>query len=140
MRRLLSLYLLPSTLYPYHTFNKVPIIPRSRRNGIYIPLATPATAVVLPNGATLDITIYQAIVLTLGALIFIGALVCAAWTTGTSRGVLVVAAVLPALTLVVFRAQAPMLQKFPIGGCDRIRASPSRTCAVPAHCSWHSSG
>src|SRR5690349_1734160 len=71
----------------------------------YVPLQ--ATSVVLPNGTTLDITLYQLIVLTFGAAILAGALVCAARTTLARRLVLAVAALLLALTLVVFHAQAP---------------------------------
>ncbi|HST87225.1 MAG TPA: hypothetical protein VLJ14_02515 [Ktedonobacterales bacterium] len=77
----------------------------------------PATAVTLPGGSTLDITIYQVIVLALGALIFIGAIACAVQATRTSRGVLAVAAVLLALTLMFFHAQTPRNLKIPIGGC-----------------------
>jgi hypothetical protein len=73
----------------------------------YFPL--PATAVVLPNGTTLDITLYQMSVLALGALIFASALACAMRTTLSRWVVLAVAAVLLTLTLVVFHAQEPTL-------------------------------
>ena len=78
-----------------------------RHNNVvsYVPL--PATSVMLPNGSTLGITLYQIIVLTFGALILAGALACAARTTYARWLVLAVAAVLLALTLVFFRAQAP---------------------------------
>ncbi len=78
----------------------------------------PTTAVVLPNGSTLNITIYQVIVLTLGVLILVGALACAARTTQARRGMLATAAMLLALTLVFFQAQTPMVQIIPNGGCD----------------------
>src|SRR5690349_20196374 len=41
----------------------------------------PATAVLLPNGSALNITVYQVIVLALGALIFASTLACAMRTT-----------------------------------------------------------
>jgi hypothetical protein len=99
-------------------WHSCPDLSCTARTGTGVSLTYPATAVILPNGATLDITIYQVIVLALGALIFLGALACAAWTTHISRGVLAVAALLLALTLVFFHGQPPMMQKFPIGGCD----------------------
>ncbi len=87
-----------------------------RVNGgvIFIPL--PATVVVLPGGATLDITLYQIIVLALGALILASALARAMRTTLARRLVLAVAAALLALTLVVFHAQAPMQSLVSIAG------------------------
>lgn len=81
----------------------------------YEPL--PATAVVLRNGYTLDITHYQVIVLGLGVVIFISALACAMRTTPARILVLAFAAVSLALTLKFFRAQPPMLQEVP---ADRI--------------------
>jgi hypothetical protein len=68
----------------------------------------PATAVILPNGSTFNITVYQVIVLGLGALILVSALACAMRTTRVRLGVLATVAVLLALTLVVFRAQGPL--------------------------------
>ncbi len=77
------------------------------RTGTIILVPNPATAVILPSGSTLNITLYQVIVLTLSALILVSTLACAKRTTYARRGVLAVAAVLLALTLVFFRAQAP---------------------------------
>jgi hypothetical protein len=71
----------------------------------YVPL--PATTIVLPGGATLGITLYQILVLALGALILGSALACALRTTRARQMVLAAAAVLLALTLMVFHAQAP---------------------------------
>lgn len=76
------------------------------------------TAVILPDGSALNITIYQVIVPALGAVIFVSALACAMRTTRARLGVLATAAALLALTLLVFRAQTPMVQIIPIGGCD----------------------
>jgi len=68
----------------------------------------PATAVILPNGSTFNITVYQVIVLTLGALIVVSALACAMRTTHVRLGVLATVAILLALTLVVFHTQGPL--------------------------------
>jgi hypothetical protein len=83
------------------------VVSTCRSNNVirYVPL--PATSVLLPNGSMLGITLYQIIVLTFGVVIFASALACAARTTFARRIVLAVAAVLLALTLVVFHAQAP---------------------------------
>src|SRR5690349_17193522 len=86
--------------------------------GAFGQVPYPATAVVLPNGAPFDITIYQVIELVLGALVFVGAIACALRTTKARRLVLAAAALLLALTLVLFRAQPPLLLTIPPGGCD----------------------
>jgi hypothetical protein len=86
--------------------------------GTILPIPYPATAVTLLNGSAFNITRYQVIVLTLGTVILASAFACAKWATLVPRLVLAVAAVLLALTLVVFHAQAPMVQIPPIGGCD----------------------
>lgn len=87
------------------------------RTGTLVPITVPATAVILPKGSALNITIYQVIVLTIGALILVSALACAMRTTPARRDVLAVAAVLLALTLVFFRAQPPMMRIFPFTSC-----------------------
>lgn len=79
-----------------------------------------ATSVILLNGSAFNITLYQVIVLALGALVFVGAIVCALRTTEARRLVLAVAAMLLALTLVLFRTQPPLLQTIPPGGCDAL--------------------
>lgn len=88
------------------------------QSGAFGQVPYPATSVILPTGAKLDITHYQVIVLALGVLVFIGAIACALRITLAGRLMLAVAAVLLALTLVVFHAQPPMLQTIPPGGCD----------------------
>jgi len=87
------------------------------RTGTLVPIMVSATAVILPDGSALNITIYQVIVLAFGALIFVSALACAMRTTPARRDVLAVAAVLLALTLVFFRAQPPMMRIFPFTSC-----------------------
>jgi len=88
-------------------FRNCPDLSCLNKTGTIVLLPYPATVVILPDGSALNITIYQIIVLTLSAMIFAGALACAARTTLARRGALAVAAVLLALTLMFFRAQAP---------------------------------
>ncbi len=88
------------------------------QTGTFGQVPYPATSVTLLNGSTFNITLYQVIVLGLGALDFVGAIACAKRTTGAGRLVLAAAAILLALTLVLFRAQPPMLLTIPPGGCD----------------------
>jgi hypothetical protein len=86
--------------------------------GTVLPIPYPATAVTLLNGSTFNITLYQVIVLGLGTLILASALASAKRTTLVRRLVLAVAAIFLTLTLVLFHAQAPLVQIPPIGGCD----------------------
>ena len=91
-------------------FRNCPDLDCLNKTGTLVLLPYPATAVVLPDGSTLNITLYQVIVLALGALIFASALACAKRTTLARRIVPAVAAVLLALTLMFFRTQAPVEQ------------------------------
>jgi hypothetical protein len=89
-------------------FRNCPDLSCLNKTGTLVLLPYPATAVVLPDGSTPNITLYQVMVLALGALIFASALACAMRTTLVRRSVLAAAAVLLALTLMFFRAQAPV--------------------------------
>lgn len=89
-------------------FRNCPDLSCLDKTGTLVLLPYPATAVGQHDGSTLNITLYQVVVLALGALIFAGALACAKRTTLVRRGVLAVAAALLALTLMLFRAQAPV--------------------------------
>ena len=89
-------------------FRNCPDLNCLNKTGTLVLLPYPATAVVLPDRSTLNITLYQVIVLTLGTLILVGALACAKQTTLARRLVLAVAAALLALMLMFFRTQAPV--------------------------------
>lgn len=75
--------------------------------GNAIVTALPATSVTLPGGSPLDIEIYTAVILALGAGIAVAAFVCAARPTLVRRVMLGASAALLALSLVVFYLPPP---------------------------------